>query len=377
MFHKFQSTSLLLIRSNIKMLKCNASSLDGKMMNKVMGFSRKTKKIWYKPNVTTNPTFEELMKQTTKNNAGRQTNKRVAVLNKLLMKNLTDLMATGENSEKLIGYGLEISKASKQYIPVGKPTFRSVLIKVFKTSFCIYAHVYLNVCIAGDYKSVKVYWMAGKSEDDSQLDELLHTLSGPLRHELSVLRIMGEVPRIQFIKDKTYANVAAVDRLLNKADFGEDFVPTCSTLLNNHPTIFTNIDPEIKKKIKELEDSENLTEENNDEVIIPEMKMDVMGLDHSAIMTRLNMAIQKSKAPHRQSHAVHNVIKNTISEHTEETQYLSFTDFVKKRKIQEAKSLGRRRSRSIEREMYDKDVSYQYEEEEDVNIDEYPFKIDN
>lgn len=92
------------------MLKCNASSLDGKMMNKVMGFSRKTKKVWYKLNVTTNPTFEELMKQTTKNNAGRQTNKRVAILNKLLMKNLTDLMATGENSEKLIGYGLEISK---------------------------------------------------------------------------------------------------------------------------------------------------------------------------------------------------------------------------------------------------------------------------
>jgi len=60
----------------------------------------------------------------------------------------------------------------------------------------------LQVCIAGDYKSVKVYWLAGKSEDDSKLDELLHMLSGPLRHELSVLRIMGEVPRIQFIKGK-------------------------------------------------------------------------------------------------------------------------------------------------------------------------------
>jgi len=89
------------------------------------------------------------------------------------------------------------------------------------------------------------------------------------------------------------------------------------------------------------------------------------------------MAIQKSKAPHRQPNAVHNVIKNTVPEQTEETQYLSFTDFVKKRKIQEAKSLGRRRSRLIEREMYDKDISFQYEEEEDDNIDEYPFKIDN
>jgi len=60
--------------------------------------------------VGANPTFEELMKQTTKNNARRQLNKRVVVLNKLIMKNITDLMTTGENADKLIGYGLEISK---------------------------------------------------------------------------------------------------------------------------------------------------------------------------------------------------------------------------------------------------------------------------
>lgn len=42
--------------------------------------------------------------------------------------------------------------------------------------------------------------MARKSEDDSQLDTLLQNISGPLRHELSRLRIMGEVPKIQFVK---------------------------------------------------------------------------------------------------------------------------------------------------------------------------------
>lgn len=68
------------------------------------------RKVWYKSNIGANPTFEELMKQTTKNNAGRQSNKRVVVLNKLIMKNITDLMATGENSDKLIGFGLEITK---------------------------------------------------------------------------------------------------------------------------------------------------------------------------------------------------------------------------------------------------------------------------
>lgn len=50
------------------------------------------------------------MKQTTKNDAGRQATKRVKVLNKLLMKNITDLMSTGEHSDKLIGYGLEVTK---------------------------------------------------------------------------------------------------------------------------------------------------------------------------------------------------------------------------------------------------------------------------
>lgn len=50
------------------------------------------------------------MKQTTNKDAGRQAPKRVKVLNKLLMKYITDLMSTGEYSDKFIGYGLEITK---------------------------------------------------------------------------------------------------------------------------------------------------------------------------------------------------------------------------------------------------------------------------
>jgi len=57
-----------------------------------------------------------------------------------------------------------------------------------------------QINVSGDYRSVNVYWMARMSEDDSHLDKLLQSISGPLRHELSRLRIMGEVPRIQFVK---------------------------------------------------------------------------------------------------------------------------------------------------------------------------------
>jgi len=58
----------------------------------------------------------------------------------------------------------------------------------------------LQIKISGDYRFVNVYWMAKKSEDDSKLEKLLQSISGPLRHELSRLRIMGEVPKINFVK---------------------------------------------------------------------------------------------------------------------------------------------------------------------------------
>lgn len=90
----------------------------------------------------------------------------------------------------------------------------------------------------------------------------------------------------------------------------------------------------------------------------------------------MNVSIQKSKAVHRQPNTVQNVMKNTVTENIDSPQYLSFTDFVKKRKILEAKALGRRRSRSIEKEMYDNDVLLNNEEEvEDNKLEEFPFKI--
>lgn len=72
-----------------------------------------------------------------------------------------------------------------------------------------------------------------------------------------------------------------------------------------------------------------------------------------------------------------NVENNTITENIEKPQYLSFKDFVKKRKIQEAKALGRRKSRSIEKEMYIETIGSlnAYDEEEDADIEEFPYKI--
>lgn len=48
------------------------------------------------------------------------------------------------------------------------------------------------------------------------------------------------------MQDKKFDNVEAVNELLKRADFGEDFVPTCPTLIDNYQTIFTTIEPEMK-----------------------------------------------------------------------------------------------------------------------------------
>lgn len=88
----------------------------------------------------------------------------------------------------------------------------------------------------------------------------------------------------------------------------------------------------------------------------------------------MNASIQKAKAVHRLPSAEQNK-KSIKTENIAEPQYLSFTDFVKKRKIQEAKALGRRRTRSIEKEMYDQEFSLSYEEEDNNSIEEFPFKI--
>jgi len=89
---------------------------------------------------------------------------------------------------------------------------------------------------------------------------------------------------------------------------------------------------------------------------------------------QLNTAVRKSKAVHRQPNAVQVVVNNTVTDSIDKPQYLSFTDFIKKRKILEVKALGRRRSRSIEKEMYDNDLLYKEDEEND-QTDEYPIKI--
>lgn len=51
-----------------------------------------------------------------------------------------------------------------------------------------------------DFKGVNVFWIGKGTENDDNIEKLLCSNAGALRHELSQLRVMGVVPKITFVK---------------------------------------------------------------------------------------------------------------------------------------------------------------------------------
>lgn len=144
-----------------------------------------------------------------------------------------------------------------------------------------------------DFHSLTVFWLAQGDENDVVIDKALKSMAGPLRHELSQLRLMGEVPRICFVKDKFYSKAAEVDILLKKADFGDDFVPTDPTIfMKSEPQLQIPLSKEARAKIYEMEEN---FEPEDEEAELPPMRHDVLGLDHSAIMKKISISMDKSK----------------------------------------------------------------------------------
>ena len=187
--------------------------------------------------------------------------RRAEVLNKLFMKHITDLMATGEVAPQLLGRGIDIS----------------------------------HVSVTSDFKHLNVFWY---SKDDKTGDEstesVLRKCGGHLQHELSQLRVIGIVPPIRFVKNKYLSVVNEVENRLSSIDFGEDFVPTRPLPKSNEPIIFTKLPSTTKSEIIDLnvtKQSEDDDEENF-QVDLPQMRHDVFGLDRHMIVKKVIFSLQ-------------------------------------------------------------------------------------
>lgn len=220
--------------------RMSTSSRQSKILRKLVGGKDKAKRRWYQDQDGQMPKLQTAVSLSNPARQGKNAPRRVHVLNKLFMKHITDLLSTGEASEAVLGRGLEVS----------------------------------HVKVAADFNYVNVFWRAkGSAENDAEMEAILRTASGNIRHELSQLRLMGEVPRVNFVRDRQQSTYAEVQDLLDKADYGDDFVP------GNWAQLRQDLAPHGLQFDR----------------VLPEMRHDVLGLNQAEIMDGIKRTMSKSK----------------------------------------------------------------------------------
>ncbi|XP_060518532.1 putative ribosome-binding factor A, mitochondrial [Cylas formicarius] len=275
-----------------------------RIMGKVMGFARKKKHYFESSSVLPSTGSLSVGSFETKITGS---SKRSFVLNKLFMRHITDLMATGEYSDQIVGLGVEINK----------------------------------VKITMDYKILKVYWVAKANQDENTTEELLRKTAGSLRHELSQLRVLGVVPNIIFVKDRLLVNASEVESRLSIADFGEDHIPIDpADLLKTEFHLWTTLNSDTKQKVRAQETPLGASEVDE----LPYMPQNVLGLDHADIMDRIKKAIKKSKAGLRKRSdewsrfkVMQPINQNPVSYKSNRAQREAFKEFLMKRELMRAK----------------------------------------
>lgn len=182
--------------------------------------------------------------------------RRMSVLNKLFMTHITDLLATGESAESILGRGMQVSR----------------------------------VKISSDFACVNVYWLgSGDVHNDAALEEELQRTSGQLRHELSQLRLMGEVPRIKFVRDKTGSNINNVEGILRTLNLSKPEEQEEEEEAASNPPSY-----DMAQTVRQ-EFYGNAAAAAAPTEAMPEMRHDVLGLDHRLIMDKILTKMRKSK----------------------------------------------------------------------------------
>ncbi|CAL7952078.1 unnamed protein product [Xylocopa violacea] len=179
--------------------------------------------------------------------------RRMNVLNKVFMEYITDMMSTGEIEPEILNRDIEIS----------------------------------HVKVTPDFKVINVYWI-DHSTQKSNTEELLKKCSFQLRHELSRLRIIGNVPPVQFVKYKGIEIMKEVEQKLNALDFDTEHVST------PYPNdIHHTVTAKIPMNDEGIGNDENGSEESFS-VSIPIMRHNVFGLNHYRIMSKIKASLNKS-----------------------------------------------------------------------------------
>uniref|UniRef100_A0A2A4K9Q5 Ribosome-binding factor A n=1 Tax=Heliothis virescens TaxID=7102 RepID=A0A2A4K9Q5_HELVI len=320
-------------------LSCVTFSLKKQGLKLCKMVNPKSKRQWYPTQqlaADALPSVKSLTKQ--KYEPSKRGQRRTAMLNKMFMKHITDMLSTGTVAMDVVGRGIEISKVN----------------------------------VTPDLNTVNVFWVCKGDASDAETEKVLNKVAGSLRHELSTLRVMGEIPYIVFVKDKQETNLVDLDRRLAMADYGEDYVPTdMGHMLKSEFILNTKLSPEVKAKIKKLEDDLPIFEDP-----IPEMTHNVFGLDHSKIMSRLLAARKKTRDAWSTLDTENDVISYRVSPNkvpeSVSSQRKELADFLLQRQILEKKIQKR-----LKDSRQDLLLTEQAEETEEVEDDDEYYEDDD
>ncbi|XP_067651784.1 putative ribosome-binding factor A, mitochondrial [Haliotis asinina] len=183
-----------------------------------------------------------------------------------------------------------------------------------------------RVKVTPDFSSVNIYWLSSGSERDDELEIELKKHESKLRSILISYHIVGTIPQVTFVQDKTASRYAEVEKLLTMADYGPDFVPSHmgSNIRTLHSAPKEPSDADVSDQLQklsldfsqstnhgrhiiavdektdgDLEGVRTLVEDKKDTKSDLNFRSDLYGLNHEEMMKRL--LLKKHKTKHRSS----------------------------------------------------------------------------
>lgn len=313
----------------------------------------KKKRTWHDSRLITSPSdFVEPKDKRVKNVP------RLRILNKVFLNKITEIMSTGEVSDQLSGFSLEISE----------------------------------VRVLPNLQGINVHWLCPETNVD-EMESVLMRNSRAIRHELSQLRVLGHVPPITFVKDYRYKKLQEVERLLSVADFGEDAETSQPAHVLSTPV--DNSDEETTNTVEVKSDSPSseifrimsdlhvpLTEELGTDVLppdLPPMRYDVLGVDTQKIYTKILQRLKQTRADHRKNSEKQ--AYSSSSKRVSDTHSVSYSPqeihrWVGQYKLQHKKDSYRKNNEKSILSM-PSDHSAEYEEEIEYIEDEFMEEFDS
>lgn len=184
-----------------------------------------------------------------------QTQKRIAVLTKVLTSYITDLIFNGDVGPELLETEIEIH----------------------------------DIEVAANVNVIRIYWSHKDMNDENigaELEEMVVKAGLELRNKLSQLNVIGMVPPVVFIKYKYSWLEQEVNERLRTADYGPDHN---EQTYKDAATRTVTYQPAGEGEKADVECANN-----EFSATFPVMTHNVMGVSHSKIMSKIKLAMEKS-----------------------------------------------------------------------------------